>query len=106
MKASSHIRFRSLGAVAAILAAPGVAVAQTAATASATGSTQASAAAEQTPVLGEVAVAAQRREENIQSVPIRVAAVSGSALEAAGVTDMADLPNVVPGPAPRSPQPS
>lgn len=96
MKVSSNIRFRSLGALAAVLAVPAVTVAQTAATSSTT-SNQGATATEQVPVLSEVIVTAQRRKENIQRVPITVAAVSSVALEAAGVTDTADLPNVVPG---------
>jgi iron complex outermembrane receptor protein len=47
--------------------------------------------------LDEIVVTAQRRRENLQEVPITVTAVSANALAAAGVTNTADLVNVIPG---------
>lgn len=45
----------------------------------------------------EIIVTAQRRAENLQDVPVSVAAVSGSQLAAAGVSDLEGLRQVVPG---------
>ena len=46
--------------------------------------------------LGEIVVTAQRRAENLQSVPIAVAAVTAEALENTGIEGTADLPQIVP----------
>lgn len=89
--------FRPLGAATLMLVAPTVVVAQAAATSNATTSGESSAPADQAPVLGEVIVTAQRRQENIQHVPITVAALPASTLQAARVTDVSDLAGVVPG---------
>ena len=43
-----------------------------------------------------VVVTAQKRAEDIQDVPLSIAAVSGAAMQAKGVTDVADLQKVVP----------
>ncbi|MGH7105403.1 MAG: TonB-dependent receptor [Acetobacteraceae bacterium] len=80
-----------------MLVAPTIVVAQAAATSGATASAQSPAQASQAPMLSEVIVTAQRRQENIQRVPITVAAVSASTLQAARVTQVSDLANVVPG---------
>jgi iron complex outermembrane receptor protein len=48
-------------------------------------------------VLQEVIVTAQKREENLQSTPIAVTAVTGDALGAEGARSVADLTLVVPG---------
>jgi iron complex outermembrane receptor protein len=53
--------------------------------------------AAQGDVLEEIVVTAQRRLENLQNVPITVTAVSAESLAAVGVTNSADLVNVVPG---------
>lgn len=47
--------------------------------------------------LQEVIVTAQKRAENLQKVPISVAAVSGSTMEKLGITDLSTLSEVVPG---------
>ena len=46
--------------------------------------------------LAEIVVTAQKRSENIQNVPISVSAVSGSTLQAAHITNVAELPLMVP----------
>ncbi|MET0365914.1 MAG: TonB-dependent receptor [Sphingobium sp.] len=46
--------------------------------------------------LEEIIVTAQRRAENLQEVPIAVAAVSAQALQNAGIDTSRDLPQVVP----------
>ena len=47
--------------------------------------------------LQEIVVTAQRREENIQRVPIAVSAATAEQLRSAGVTDTSQLAEVVPG---------
>jgi iron complex outermembrane receptor protein len=47
--------------------------------------------------LEEVVVTAQRRSENIQSVPIAVTAFTSEALQAKGITDVHALTNLTPG---------
>src|SRR5258706_15933658 len=47
--------------------------------------------------LAEVVVTAQRRSEDVQKVPISVAAVSGDLLTAQNIMSMANLAAVVPG---------
>lgn len=54
------------------------------------------AAADETGI-GEIVVTAQRREENLQDVPISVSAFSGEQLKAQGTTDISRLENIVPG---------
>ena len=51
----------------------------------------------QPAVLEEIVVTAQRRLENLQDVPITVTAMPAAALAAVGITNTADLVNVVPG---------
>jgi len=46
--------------------------------------------------LGDIKVTAQKREENLQQVPISIIAVSGQTLERASVRDIKDLPRLVP----------
>jgi iron complex outermembrane recepter protein len=53
--------------------------------------------AENSGQLTEVIVTAQRRNENLQSVPITVTAVNASQLEQAGATSIADINVAVPG---------
>ena len=45
----------------------------------------------------EIVVTAQKREENLQDVPISVQAFSADALDARGINDAIHLPNVTPG---------
>ncbi|WP_332819644.1 TonB-dependent receptor [Sphingopyxis sp.] len=47
--------------------------------------------------LGEIVVTAQRRSQNIQDVPISIAAISGEALTEVGIRDPRDLSILVPG---------
>lgn len=47
--------------------------------------------------LGEVVVTAQRRQENLQDVPISVAAISAESASLLGVTDPQNLSQLVPG---------
>jgi outer membrane receptor protein involved in Fe transport len=47
--------------------------------------------------LDEVLVTAQKREQNVQDVPIVVTAVSGQLLQDSGVHDIKDLTLLVPG---------
>jgi iron complex outermembrane receptor protein len=86
-------------------AAPGPAhaairLAQSGAPAQASGSTApnpASAPDEGGARLEDIVVTAQKREENLQKVPIAITAITGSAAEAAGVRTSEDLDMVVPG---------
>src|SRR3546814_14444386 len=48
-------------------------------------------------LIGEVVVTAQKREENIQKVPISITAFSADALDAKGVTDAKGLAQATPG---------
>lgn len=48
-------------------------------------------------LLEEVMVTAQKRSENSQDVPIAINAFSGETLDARGITDPMDLPQVTPG---------
>src|SRR5271156_2058108 len=49
------------------------------------------------PALTEIIVTAQKREQNIQDVPITVIAFSAEQLKDAGVTDIKNLQNLTPG---------
>ncbi|MGD9810511.1 MAG: TonB-dependent receptor [Sphingobium sp.] len=46
---------------------------------------------------GEIVVTAQKREQNINDVPMSITAVSGDQLKLSGVNDVLDLPKVTPG---------
>src|SRR3546814_6180606 len=46
---------------------------------------------------GDIVVTAQRRAENVQQVPIAVAAFSGAALQEKGVDNVSQLANLTPG---------
>jgi len=48
-------------------------------------------------IIEEIVVTAQKREENLQDIPISISAFSGEALDARGVIDPKDLQNVTPG---------
>lgn len=56
----------------------------------------AASAAEQQAAVEEIVVTAQRREESLQEVPISVSAVTGNALERAGVTETRQLTQSMP----------
>src|SRR3546814_4112750 len=47
--------------------------------------------------IGDIVVTAQRRAENVQQVPIAVAAFSGAALQEKGVDNVSQLANLTPG---------
>jgi iron complex outermembrane recepter protein len=79
----------TLLSMTALVAAPGVAFA-----ADATSAAQSDATAAAT--IDTIVVTAQKRSENIQTVPLSIAAVSGAVMKAKGVTDVADLQKVVP----------
>ncbi len=49
------------------------------------------------PTLTEIIVTAQKREQNLQDVPISVMALSGQQLHDAGVTDIKNLTALTPG---------
>lgn len=56
--------------------------------------------AERTPrsrLVEEIVVTAQKREENLQDVPISIQAFSGAKLDAMGISDQTDLQRVTPG---------
>lgn len=71
---------------------------QTAPAASSDAATQSTAPTNDQGGLAEIVVTAQRRSENIQNVPIAITAVTGQALQAKGLTDIASIggqaPNV------------
>jgi iron complex outermembrane receptor protein len=80
-----------------VIAALGMAVGGLvhAAAAAEVGTTDASAA--ENSQLDTIVVTAQRRAENQETVPISIAAVSGAALTEAGITNVQELGNSVPG---------
>src|SRR3546814_18424305 len=47
--------------------------------------------------LAEIIVTAEKREENLQSVPVSVSAMTGEALTATGISNVEDLQFFVPG---------
>ncbi len=49
------------------------------------------------PLLEEIVVVAQKREQNIMDVPVAITAVTGAQIEASGIKDMIDLQQNVPG---------
>lgn len=52
--------------------------------------------AEESSGLEEIVITAQRREENLQDVPIAVAAVTAETLENTGIDTTRDLPQIIP----------
>lgn len=93
--------FLLTGSAACALLLPGLAIAQTPPTASATpGEVAAEASTEQPPAqdgaLEEIIVTAQRRSESLQRAAIPVSAVGAEALVAASVTEPANLTKLVP----------
>ncbi|MGH7735133.1 MAG: TonB-dependent receptor plug domain-containing protein, partial [Gemmatimonadales bacterium] len=71
-------------AVVGLWASPGVAA-------------EASATAEATPTVGELIVTAQRREENIDTVPVAVTALSAQQRALRGISTLQDITDVTPG---------
>ena len=57
----------------------------------------ATAAEEDTGAIDEIVVTAQRREENLQDVPISVSAFGAKLIEEKGRTDVSRLEGLVPG---------
>ncbi len=57
----------------------------------------ASAAVSADILLEEIVVTAQKREQNLQDVPLSITALSGAALQRAGVTDIASIETLTPG---------
>ena len=55
------------------------------------------AASDTSSMLEEVVVTAQKRSENIMSVPISITAVSGATLEALEIKDINDIARIAPG---------
>ena len=55
------------------------------------------ASAQNDPLLEEITVVAQKREQNIMDVPVAITAVTGAQIEASGIKDMIDLQQNVPG---------
>lgn len=84
MRISKVRSFTSLIAVSAVLLFAGTANAQAAGEDS------------EGPVLDEIVVTAQKREENVQTVPIAIAAFSGEALQERGVGEVAQLAKFTP----------
>ncbi|MET0987399.1 MAG: TonB-dependent receptor, partial [Steroidobacteraceae bacterium] len=62
----------------------------------AAGTAQADEPATETLKLEEIVVVAQKREQNLQDVPIAISAVTGEAMEKSGITSSSDLPTIVP----------
>jgi outer membrane receptor protein involved in Fe transport len=56
----------------------------------------AAAAADGAPTLDEIVVTAQKREQNLQSVPLSLTAVTAATLKQAGVTDMKGIATLTP----------
>jgi iron complex outermembrane receptor protein len=75
----------------------GVALALAISGAIAAGSSWAQQQAASQPVLTEIIVTAQKREQNIQDVPISVIALSAQQLKEGGVTDIKNLQALTPG---------
>jgi iron complex outermembrane recepter protein len=96
-----RVRYDLLRVGAAAVTTQAILVLHPSATAAAAEETQpatgATAQAAQPGVLEEIVVTAQRRLENLQDVPITVTAMPAAALAAVGITNTADLVNVVPG---------
>src|SRR3984957_4438580 len=47
--------------------------------------------------LQEIVVTAQKRQQNVDSVPMSITTASGEQLENAGIRDVSDLPKITPG---------
>lgn len=79
----------------ALIAIPATGYAQDTATTAETGSDTAPQVARDGST-GEIIVTARRREENIQTVPVAVTAVSGEAVAKAGVVNVQDITRLAP----------
>ncbi len=55
------------------------------------------ASAQQESLIEEITVTAQKREQNIQDVPVAVTAFSGRMLEESGIKDITELASIAPG---------
>ena len=86
---------KHLLASSAVLIAIGMPTAGWAQTAAPSASTE--TAADEDNGIGEIIVTAQRREENLQDVPISVSAFGADAINAKGLTDVSRLEGLVPG---------
>ncbi|PAX07704.1 TonB-dependent receptor [Sphingomonas lenta] len=98
--------FLSGAALLAVAGSPAVAQELGASTGQATGAP--ASPAEQTPSeagttgldadpgVGDIIVTAQRREENVQKIPVAVSVVGGAALERANITNLGDITALVP----------
>jgi iron complex outermembrane receptor protein len=99
MIAESRLRLAACGVAAGALVAgagllaPSQALAADAAASSAATDQTAGAAA----TVGEVVITAERREENLQNVPVAATARSGDQLRVAGVNGVGQLQNISPG---------
>jgi iron complex outermembrane receptor protein len=91
IRIASFRRAASLGAIAAILAAPVPTLAQT-------DDTPAVAAGEDAETSNEILVTAQFREQNLQDTPIAITALNAEMIEARGLENLAEIgasaPNV------------
>lgn len=85
-----------VGRLPSVVAVVGMSVCLTQVCPAQSSGSAASDTAEDSSVLGEVVVTAQKRSENMQDVPIAVSAVSSVQLEKAGITDIVSLRLLVP----------
>jgi iron complex outermembrane receptor protein len=86
---------RWLAGVAGLAAIPGAALGQP--VAPATAANQTNAQAGRAGQIEDIIVTAQKREQNLQSVPISISAFTSASLSNLGVRDTLDIPNLVPG---------
>lgn len=90
-------RLSAIGAFTAMaISAAGTALAQSAATGPSATNSATPTSAEQGGVLQEVVVTAEKRKERSVDVPISVSTVTASVLDASGITDVQDVPELVP----------
>jgi iron complex outermembrane recepter protein len=57
---------------------------------------QAAEAEEKDPAFGEIIVTAQKREQNLQDIPISISAISGEQAELQGLTEVKDIAAIAP----------
>ena len=88
MNTDGKIKIKSLLMATAATAAAGMPVSGFAQEAEATGA--------KSGAIEEIVVTAQKREEKLEDVPLSLVAVTGATLERANVTDIAQLPRLVP----------
>jgi len=94
---SRDLKWQWLCGLVLSAAASSAAMANNAATDSTASSPGTDASADANSSLQEIIVTAQRRGENLQSVPLTVSAISGQDAERMGVTDTSSLTAAVPG---------